>query len=701
MAVEHWRIEGGGAAVLFRRVDGAPPELVFWGEAAAAGADDARLADRPVPHGMLDHGERLDLFPEAGRGFNGHPAILHHRAGLHGVSQLELRSATVAADHVQFELADERAGLGVALSCRLHPEGVLALATTVTNTGPDPLELAWAAGAVLPCPYRELMLFEGRWAQEFQTVRQRLETGALVQENRTGRTSHHAPPFLFAGSDGFGEDAGEVWALHLAWSGNSRLLAERLRDGRVQLQAGELLAPGEVILQPGERYTAPTAYAARSTAGLNGLSARLHAFVRRDVLAGRTARPRPVTFNTWEAVYFQHEVQALKALANEAAAVGVERFVLDDGWFKGRDDDTTSLGDWTVDPDKYPDGLAPLADHVRALGMKFGLWVEPEMANADSYLLRAHPDWVLGESGREQPLGRGQYVLDLTRSEVADDVFGQLHRLLSDLPIDYLKWDMNRDLTHAVSRGRPAAGAQTRAAYALIDRLKAAHPDVEIESCASGGARADYEILKRTERIWTSDCNDPIDRQRIQRGFSLVFPPEVMGAHVGPRRAHTTGRETSLEFRAATALFGHMGIEGDLRAFSEAEREQLARWIALHKQFRPLLHQGRSRRLAPEDPGLIAFSVESGAERLVSAAQVETPLRPVPANLRLTGLESGRRYRAELLNPLRQPERAMKQIPSLFRGEPLTASGAALAGAGLPLPVLRVGEIALFHLEAL
>ena len=634
MASRTWRIEGGGQALLFRSVDGAPPELVGWGEAGGAeGPDDARLADRAVPHGMLDGGERLDLFPEAGRGFTGQPAIEHHRAGRGGVSQLRLAEAEVAGPHaVVFHLADTVAGLAVRLSFRLHAQGVLEIGAEAANTGEDALDLAWVAAAVLPCPHAELMTFDGRWAREFRTVRQRLETGLALKENRTGRTSHHAPPFLFAGSEGFGEDAGEVWALHLAWSGNSRLLAERLRDGRVQLQAGELLAPGEVILQPGGRYAAPVAYAARSTAGLNGLSGRMHAFLRTEVLGARTAaRPRPVTFNTWEAVYFDHDLDGLKALADAAAAVGVERFVLDDGWFKGRDDDTTSLGDWTPDARKHPAGLGPLAAYVRSLGMSFGLWVEPEMANARSDLLRAHPDWILGEPGRDQPLGRGQYVLDLTRPEVADDIFGQLDRLLSDLPIDYLKWDMNRDLTHAVSRGRPAAGAQTRAVYALMDRLRAEHPGVEIESCSSGGGRADYAVLGRTERVWTSDCNDPVDRQAIQRGFSLVFPPEIMGAHVGPRRAHTTGRETSLEFRALTALFGHMGAEGDLRAFSDAEQEALARWIALHKRFRSLLHGGRLRRLTHDDPGLLAFTVEHEGEALVSAAQVETPLRPVPA----------------------------------------------------------------------
>ena len=455
-----------------------------------------------------------------------------------------------------------------------------------------------------------------------------------------------------------------------------------------------------MILDPGALYETPTLYAALSDHGLNGLSDRLHPFVRDTILGGRLRdKPRPVHFNTWEAVYFRHELAELKALADSAAAVGAERFVLDDGWFKGRGDDTSSLGDWTPDPLKYPDGLGPLVAHVRGLGLEFGLWVEPEMANADSDLLRAHPDWILGESGRIQPLGRGQYVLDLTRPEVSEAIFGQIDALLAAQPIGYLKWDMNRDLTHPVSGGRPASHAQTRAVYALIDRLRTAHPGVEIESCASGGGRADYEILRRTDRIWTSDCNDPIERQSIQRTFSIFFPPEVMGAHVGPADSHTTARTTSLDLRAMTALFGHMGIEADVRAFAPRELEALASAIALHKALRLPLHGGRLVRQTPADPGAIAFAVIGEGAAVASLAQVETPRIAGAAPLRLTGLEPDTLYDVRLVNPPRRARAAMKRIPALVRGETVPATGRWIAHAGLPTPILRAGEIAVFHLS--
>jgi alpha-galactosidase len=257
---------------------------------------------------------------------------------------------------------------------------------------------------------------------------------------------------------------------------------------------------------------------------------------------------------------------------------------------------------------------------------------------------------------------------------------------------------MNRDLTHAVSRGRPAAHAQTKAVYALIDRVRSRHPKVEIESCSSGGARADYEILKRTDRVWTSDCNDPIERQEIQRGFSIMFPPEVMGSHVGPRRSHTTARSASLQLRALTALFGHMGIEGDIREFSERERDELRRWIAFYKDMRPLLHGGTTYRLTTPDNGLIAFIVVKD-DALVSAAQIATPGFALPAPLRLGGLDPGRHYRVRMINAPDRPARSMKRVPLVASGETVALSGADLRQSGLPLPMLHAGEIAVFHLE--
>ena len=663
---QSFRLDGGAESLVFLTTEAGAPRLVYWGPDLGP-ADPipalARLSLRAIPHGMLDGGERLTWLPEAGQGFIGHPGLLAHRNGAELVSQMTLRDADLAPGAATLVLEDAAAGIELTLPLTLEPAtGVLTSCAALKNLGAEPLTVDWLAAGAFDSPHADLLLFDGRWTREFAPVRQTISTGLIAKENRTGRTSHHAPPFAVVGETGFGETRGEAFALHLAWSGDHRIFAERLRDGRIQVQAGELLHPGEVILGPGESYQTPALYMARSESGLNGLSDRLHPFVRDVIMGGRLrGKTRPVHYNGWEAIYFDHDLATLKGLADLAAQAGAERYVLDDGWFRGRPDDRSGLGDWTVDPAKYPDGLTPLIDHVRGLGMAFGLWVEPEMANADSDLLRAHPDWILGDPGRDQPLGRGQYVLDLTRAEVADNLFGQIDALLADNAIGYLKWDMNRDLTHALS-----------------------------------GGRADYEILRRTDRIWTSDCNDPIERQAIQRGFSIFFPPEVMGSHVGAAASHTTARTASLELRAMTALGGHMGIEADLRAFTPEEQAQLAAAIALHKTLRTDLHAGRTLRL--EHPDCLAFANVGAGGVLVSAAQVETSKAAALAPLRVVGLEPGADYEIVMVNPPERPFAVMKRRIPLVKGDALIASGAMLAGTGIPLPVMRAGEIAVFRL---
>ena len=367
------------------------------------------------------------------------------------------------------------------------------------------------------------------------------------------------------------------------------------------LQLGELLHPGEVVLAPGESYTTPPVYAVHSTSGLGAASRQFHAVVRSSP-AHRT-RPRPVVLNTWEAVYFDHDLDTLIRLADAAAAVGVERFVLDDGWFGGRRHARAGLGDWWVSPEAHPGGLTPLIDHVRGLGMEFGIWVEPEMVNPDSELYRAHPTWALADPGYAPVLGRHQLVLDLTNPEAYEEIRSRLDALLGGHDIAFVKWDMNRDHVHATaSSGRAGTHAQTLALYRLLDELRRRHPDVEFESCSSGGARIDLGILQRAERVWTSDCNDALERQTIQYFASTLIPPEVIGAHVGPPTSHTTGRTQSLSMRAATALFGHFGIEWNLLDADDRERADLAEWVALYKRHRDLIHHGDVAPCRPRRP---------------------------------------------------------------------------------------------------
>ena len=354
--------------------------------------------------------------------------------------------------------------------------------------------------------------------------------------------------------------------------------------------------------------------------------------------------------------------------------------------------DIVSHLDWTVSDDAHPDGLEPLIDHVVGLGMEFGIWVEPEMVNPDSDLYRAHPDWALGDPDLT---GRNQLVLDLTIDDCWHHLFGALDRLLADHDISFVKWDMNRDVVAAGTH------AQTVALYRLLDALRDRHPEVEIESCASGGGRADAGILERTQRIWTSDCNDPLERQTIQRGFSYFLPPEVMGAHVGPPRAHTTGRTHRLAFRASTALFGHLGIEWNLLDATDRDLEKLAAWIALHKELRALLHCGDVVRLDPPDAATIAHGVVAPdrAGAVFSFAQMATGPTAGPPRVQLRGLESDAVYRVERIEMPGDPMGlAMEQPTWATDGVGLT--GRTLATVGLQLPRLLPESALLVRMDA-
>ena len=702
-------LHGAGTDVVLDTSTGVPV-IVHWG----APLGDARLdsivaaLERPVSNGMLDVVAPVSVVPEHGSGFQGRPGLLgHKRGGVAWAPRFAASAITAVDGGVIVSAVDEVAGLRLDTSITL--DHVLTVWCEITNVG-DGIHLLDQLTVTLPLPAHasELLTFTGRWTRELHPHRRSWPEGAVTIENRRGRTSHEHVSLVFAGEHGFGEWRGDVWGAHLAWSGNHQLLAECLPDGRRYLQLGELLHPGEVALRPGERYRTPPVIATHATGGLTPATWGFHRSLR--ARGSHPATARPVLINTWEAVYFDHDAVRLVELADAAAALGVERYVLDDGWFGSRRDDRSGLGDWWVSPDVYPHGLTPLIDHVTGLGMEFGLWVEPEMVNADSDLFRAHPEWALTTPGYPPVEGRQQLVLDLARPECFDYVLGKLHALLRDHHISYLKWDMNRD--HVQGSGADGAAgthAQTLAVYALLDRLRELHPTVEIESCASGGARIDHGILQRTSRVWTSDCNDALERQTIQRGLSMLVPPELMGAHIGPPRGHTTGRTHSLAFRGATALFGHFGIEWDVTALADRDRAALARIVALHQRFRPLLHSGDVVRFDPESngpgsgdgasPAALASGVyaRDRSEALVSVVQLRTAMSLSPPPLRLPGLDADRVYRIELVElPHAGHVPARRQPSWLIDGIELT--GRQLAAHGLQMPVMNPESALILHL---
>ncbi len=673
MPVDCCRLDGGGRSAVFAAFARGVPALVWFGPALPPDEDLQTLALANIPGvsaGQLDPLVPLTLCPLASTGWQGHPGLTATDAsGVDIVADLRLAADLAAAGgELRWKCATADGDLKLAGEAKVDPvTGLLALSMRA-ETAPG-LTVAWLAAGAVPVPgsMPRIMDHGGRWCGEFQRQETRFVTGAHVRESREGRTGHaHFPAMTFM-EETCGENSGAALAVSFAWSGGHRVLAEELPDGRRQVQAGAF---------PGDGNT-PQMLVAWSDNGLNGIARAFQAHVRR--LHTRPV-PRPVHYNCWEAVYFRHDLEELKQIASIAADLGAERFVLDDGWFKGRNDDTTSLGDWTVDPAKYPHGLHPLANHVTGLGMRFGIWFEPEMVNKDSDLCRAHPDWILGPE--RQPSGRHQHVLDLAHPGVADYLYERIGAVLSEYPVDYVKWDHNRILTGGTA-------CQTRALYGLLDRLREAHPDVQFESCASGGGRIDYGILSRATRVWLSDSNDALERLHMQHEAARFLPPEFVGSHVGPRRCHTSGRVLSMAFRAWVAAQRHMGFEMDPRELTDDEAAILKRATAWWKANREFLFSARQYLLESNDPEVFAeIHIDDKRDRFVLFKGQAGTSRAVAARpFALAGLDPDARYTVRLANHEDTPEILNRNTATDFmRGEPLALSGRALMQSGLPLP---------------
>ncbi|RTR02972.1 alpha-galactosidase [Halomonas nitroreducens] len=702
-----YHLKGTHSSLVVGSDDGQLPRVVHWG---ARLADDtplahlARLTDLPSPNGsVMDTVPHLSLVPELGRGFHGEAGLMGHADRQRWGGQFTLMDVEELGDvALRFHCRDDIADLALVIEVAMDPScDVVTLKARLTNLAAAPFDLDHL-GLTLPLPARaaELISFHGRWIQEFLTQRQPWPMSKLVRENRRGKTSHDSFPALIAGGTGLGEQRGEAWGIHLAWSGNHRLVAERLVEGPRHIQAAEWLYPGELRLAEGESYATPKVYASWSGQGLNRLSQQFHRCLRGLMELDVTRKPRPVHLNTWEGFYFDHRPDELLDLVEHSARVGVERFILDDGWFGKRDDDHAGLGDWFVDERKHPGGLGYLIDAVKACGMEFGLWFEPEMVNPDSELFRAHPDWILQLEGYDQPLGRHQYVLDLARPEVFDYLFERIDHFLSTYDIAYIKWDMNRDLVQPGSGGVPSVHRQTQAFYRLVASLRAAHPEVEIETCASGGGRIDFEVLRHTQRVWLSDCIDPLERQRMQYAASLFLPPEILGSHISASPSHTTGRRHSLGYRLITAMFGHMGLELDVRGMTEAEQREVRGLVELYRQHRDLLHRGDFTRLDTADDALQAYGVvdEDRRRALFAATTLALPKQFLLPPLRLAGLDPQRQYRVGFwlpegaIGPQREPNVLLDEEGGVFSGE-------LLQTVGLQLPVLHPEAAMLIEVE--
>ena len=671
-----WRIDTRGQTIALA-TDGGIPEVIYWGPSLPQAEDLGQLAlaaRHDLTGGMLDKLPSLSLSPEPGRAFQGQPGhVLAEADGTPLLPAFRFERADTRPDGLT--LISTAAGLVLTHVLQAQPTGTITLQTRLSSD--RPIHVHWLSTPVLPAPQDGDMIdVHGKWIGEFHLLRTPWSPGIRLREARTGRSGQEHPPYLILAGDSCSNTAGKAVGLHYAWSGGHRMVAEELPDGRRQVQFGHAFG---AETEPGTSFETAELIVACSTEGLNGIGAAFQRDLRDRVVRWPDAkRPRPVHYNCWEAVYFDHKLDTLAEFATRAAALGAERFVLDDGWFGKRDDDTSSLGDWTIDRRKWPEGLTPLIRHVHSLGMSFGLWFEPEMVNPNSDLYRAHPDWRLGPA--DQTTGRNQMVLNLALPEVRDSLFQQVSAVLAEYPIDYVKWDHNRLLP-------VVDAAQTRGVYELIDRLRAAHPGVEIESCASGGGRIDAGILARTHRVWLSDSNDALERLRIQHDAALFLPSAITGSHVGPRHCHTSGRVLPMAFRAWVAAQRHMGFEMDLRELTEDEALTLARVTAWYKANRDWMMGGTILRLDSDDPAVTAeMQLAAGGDRfVVFAGQAETSRQILPRPLRLTGLEPEARYTVSLLNPEDAPRQS--RGPNALKAGPLTLTGRALMTRGILLPV--------------
>ena len=580
--------------------------------------------------------------------------------------------------------------------------GILARSAEIENKTTSPLLIESAEAATWTLARGtdySLYYLTGRWGSEGALQHEAVRPGQCVLESRRGSTGHQNNPWfaIERGSTG-DQDQGNVWFGALAWSGSWRITVEQDQLQEVRITGGFNPFDFGYRLSPGEKLLTPIFYGGYTSNGVGGASRLLHQFEITKILPQRPhPRPRPVIYDSWEATGFNVDEARQEALATKAASLGVERFAMDDGWFGKRNDDHAGLGDWYVNPQKFPHGLKPLIDKVHSLGMDFGLWVEPEMVNPDSDLYRAHPDWVLNFTGRPRTEGRNQLVLNLARPDVRAYVFGFLDKLLNENDIAFLKWDYNRNWSEP---GWPAVAPEeqkqvyvkyTQNLYSILAELRAKHPHLEIEDCSGGGGRVDLGILRYTDQVWTSDNSDPFDRLTIQDGFTYPYTPGVMMALVPDSPSWRNDRTTSMQYRMLSAMQGSLGLGGNLNKWTPEELDTAKKLIAEYKQVRETVQHGSLYRLVSPRDGSEESVTESVAESVGQAVlfaflHSSSFGYPYP-RVFLRGLDANAEYR---LAPI---------AGKAAKGTPEIASGAYWMSHGLDVELTGDFSAAAFRLD--
>lgn len=599
---------------------------------------------------MHDGSSAIDLF------YSGH-TIFKGKKRLPGLPAVYVENES-EADTLELTLKDPVSSLTCVLSYTVwNDRDVITRNASFSNESDKRITLLRAMSASLDfevSDYRMLQL-SGAHCRERHPILRHLVPGSQSIESRRGTSSHQQNPFIALLSPTTDEDHGEVFGFNLVYSGNFLAQVEVDQFSSARVMIGINPFEFEWLLEPGSSFQTPELIMVRSEEGLGGMSRTFHDLYRSRLCRGKFRdSERPVLINSWEGTYFDFNSKKIEAMAQEAASLGIELFVLDDGWFGKRDDDKSSLGDWVPNERKLPDGLKPLAERVRSVGIDFGLWLEPEMISVNSDLYRAHPDWCLHCKGRSRSEGRNQLVLDFSRSDVRDYIVETISSVLRSAPISYVKWDMNRHLTEigsataSAERQRETAHRYILGVYEVLERITTTFPDILFESCSGGGGRYDPGMLYYMPQTWTSDNTDAVSRVIIQRGTSIPYPAISMGSHVSTVPNHQTGRTVPLAFRGAVAMGGNFGYELDVTQLTPAEKTEIINQVRLYKNIRSLVQFGDLYRLDDlgKDPTWAAWSyvAKDKREAVVTFVMLRTEANAPFKVLKLKGLDPGLEY---------------------------------------------------------
>jgi alpha-galactosidase len=605
-----------------------------------------------------------------------------------GVRDLVLKYSDqeIQGDTLKLKLKDIQYNLLVTLIYRVYPaEDIIRKSSEIENGTKQMVTLESAQSGVWHLPRGEsyrLTYAAGRWGAEDQLQQEPVRQGEVVLESRRGNTSHQLSPWFAIDSDGKADQQhGDVWFGTLGWSGNWKIVVEETPVHQVRITGGLNNFDFSYPLKPGEHFETPPYYGGFSAGGFGGASRSLHRLETNQILPDHAnPHPRPVLYNSWEATEFNVNEQSQKQLAEKAAKIGVERFVMDDGWFGARNNDRAGLGDWVVNRTKFPNGLQPLIQYVNSLGMDFGLWFEPEMVNPDSDLYRKHPDWAMHFPGRPRSESRNQLVLNMARDDVKEYILDAMNKLLSENNIKFIKWDMNRHFSEPgwpevpIPEQKEIWVKYVRNVYDIMDQLRAKHPGLEIESCSGGGGRVDLGVLQRVDEVWTSDNTEAFDRLKIQEGFTYAFSPKVMMAWVTDV-PNTNGRSTPLKYRFLVAMQGSLGIGSNLNKWSAEDFDLATKMVAYYKQIRSTVQMGDLYRLwSPREGDLTAneYVSRDGKQAVVfGLLHSQQYNNPVP-QLRLLGLDAAATY-------------SVKHIDDKLADPNSTYSGSYLMNHGIEL----------------